>query len=316
MFRETRTGLKIRLSIQYILSFLLIIRFVLGLPGAANIEGGHARKRHDLKYAEADDLEDISLFPELGLRPNLAKRQNPTCSCVENADIFYPITQTSSYMATPFGRCDVSASTSNLCPTNYICACQGTSSSICLPTTVQTTTECGTIYSGPTDRSPTTKWLFSSIPTYLAVPSGQCGGVFQSTETAYWAPSMTLCPVNQACVCQSSGAYSVCIDTTASGYRGTDCPNPCATVKQEFKVSLPPPSATAKLGGQCGGRCWTGPTNCPIGATCFTETSPVPGAYAECATINPNVRLRVRNEQYEGINVPARARAMATPIYF
>ncbi|RVD85391.1 uncharacterized protein DFL_003715 [Arthrobotrys flagrans] len=284
-------------------------------PGQQIRDSPNNGRRRDL--SELESFQDISFLPDLEVKANLEKRQDSTCTCLQNVDVFYPITTTSSYMATPYGECDVAALTSNLCPTDYICACQTNTTSICLPSTVQTTTACGTLYTGPTTRSNTTRWLFASIPTDLAAVSGQCGGTVPSTATTFWASSMTLCPVEQACVCQSSGAYSKCVDTTDPAYTGTACPNQCATVRQEFSVSLPPPSATAKLGGQCGGRCWRGPTNCPSGATCFTETSPIPGAYAACATANPGNQLRIRsNEGYEGINVPVKARAIATRIYF
>ncbi|KAF3927837.1 hypothetical protein ABW20_dc0102731 [Dactylellina cionopaga] len=82
-------------------------------------------------------------------------------------------------------------------------------------------------------------------------------------------------------------------------------------------VSLPPRTGTAKLGGQCGGGCWTGPTNCPSGASCYTETSPISGGYAACATEKPSSQLLARfNGKNEGIEVPVKARAIATRVYF
>ncbi|KAK6501269.1 hypothetical protein TWF481_009110 [Arthrobotrys musiformis] len=263
----------------------------------------------------------MSLSPRFHMRAkaDLAKRQSSTtCECSQTVDLFYPMETLSDYMATPYGKCDITASTSNLCPTDYVCACQTeSSSSICLPTTVQDTTACNTLYAGLRVQPDTTRWFFASVPTSLAAESGQCGGTTQTPETEFWASTMTLCPEWQACVCQSSGAYSKCIDRTDPSYSGTACPDACSTIRQEFTVSLPPPHSTAKLGGQCGGKCWKGPTNCPIGATCFTETSPTSGAYAECATANPRVQLKIRsNGRYDGINAPVKARAIATRIYF
>ncbi|KAK6518308.1 hypothetical protein TWF506_005468 [Arthrobotrys conoides] len=279
--------------------------------------GGQAQdapgnKRRDL-------LHDISFLPGLDVVARLERRQDPVCTCPPEPDVFYPISATSSYMAAPYGACDVAAATSQICPVGYYCACQPSTSGMCLPTATDTVSAC-TSYTGPIIRETVTRWLFSSVPTNLAAVSGQCGGITQTRETTFWAETMTLCPVTQACVCETGGSFSQCVDITALESRGTRCPpDPCSTIKQEFIVSLPPPHATAKLGERCGGKCWRGPTNCPAGAQCFTETSPTSGAYAECATANPGSRLRVRsNERFDiaGINVPVRARAIATRIYF
>ncbi|KAK6347928.1 hypothetical protein TWF718_005748 [Orbilia javanica] len=310
-----------RTNIWYGLWLLCLIQLVSGRnprrSGGESVSDAPSGRRRRSAKNGVEGLEDVSLLSDVeAVNPIFKKRQASTCTCSEFAETFYPMTATSSYMAAPYGKCDISASTSNLCPTDYLCACQTNSTSICLPTTVQTTTACGTLYTGPTFLPSTTRWIFASNPTSLAAESGQCGGIVQTTATTFWASSMTLCPVEQACVCQSSGAYSKCIDTTNPAYTGTACPNSCATVRQEFSVSLPPPSATAKMGGQCGGRCWSGPTNCPAGAACFTETSPIPGGYAACATANPGSQLKIRSYEYEGINIPVRARAIATRIYF
>ncbi|RVD83209.1 uncharacterized protein DFL_007605 [Arthrobotrys flagrans] len=241
------------------------------------------------------------------------QKRGKSCDCVETTTASYGLTSLEPYMATPFGRCDVSAKTSNLCPTDYNCVCQDSTLSRCLPTSTVSNTEC-TTYTGASVLPKVTFWWLSSTLEYGADPSGQCGGTKQPSATTSWDPQKTDCPRYQACACQQPG-YSVCVDTSASDFTGTSCPNTC---KYQFKVSLPPPSATAKIGGQCGGTCWTGPTNCPAGATCFTETSPSPGAYAMCHTTKPAAvrKLRLKERGEEGINVPAKVQARATPIYF
>ncbi|EGX52405.1 hypothetical protein AOL_s00043g194 [Orbilia oligospora ATCC 24927] len=287
-------------------------------PGGENVgDPGGPRGRRDL--SGLGSLHDISFLPGLDAVARLERRQEPSCTCPPSADVFYPMNTTSSYMATPYGPCDIAVATSYLCPIDYYCACQPSASGMCLPTALEAISAC-TSYTGPTTRSSVTRWFFASVPTNLAEISGQCGGSTQTQITSFWASTMTLCPVTQACVCETSGSYSKCVDNDALPARGTACPaDPCSTIKQEFSVSLPPPHATAKLGERCGGKCWRGPTNCPSGASCFTETSPTPGAYAECATANPGSRLRARsNERFdiEGINVPVKAQAIATRIYF
>ncbi|KAF3920479.1 hypothetical protein ABW20_dc0106516 [Dactylellina cionopaga] len=245
---------------------------------------------------------------------DLEKRQASSTNCDCPDALTYGLTTLETYMATPFGRCNPSSTVSNLCPTDYLCACQQSGTSRCLPTTVAPNTDC-TVYTGPSVLPPVTRWFLSSTLDYGADPSGQCGGIPDTTAAILWTTTKTECPNHQQCVCTKSGQYSGCVDTTASSFSGTDCPNTC---RYEFKVSLPPPTATAKIGGQCGGSCWTGPTNCPSGATCFTETSPSPGAFAMCHTTKPSstnkLRLKARGE--EGIDVPARVQARATPIYF
>ncbi|KAK6335067.1 hypothetical protein TWF718_010509 [Orbilia javanica] len=255
---------------------------------------------------EARDMSPVEKVP-------LQKRAGKACDCVESTTASYGLTSLEPYMATPFGKCDVSAKTSNLCPTDYLCVCENSSLSRCLPTSTVSNTEC-TTYTGPSVVPKVTFWWLSTTLEYGADPSGQCGGSNQPSPTTSWDPQKTECPRYQACACQKSG-YSVCVDTTVSDFTGTSCPNSC---KYQFNVSLPPPSATAKVGGQCGGTCWTGPTNCPSGATCFTETSPSPGAYAMCHTTKPSTvrKLRLKERGEEGINVPARVQARATPIYF
>ncbi|EPS38715.1 hypothetical protein H072_7561 [Dactylellina haptotyla CBS 200.50] len=263
-----------------------------------------------------EDNQYKMLSPAQKVKARLERRQDASCTCNDFTTVFYPMSTPLSYMATPYGHCDISARESNLCPTDHLCVCQTSGSSICLPTSVQDNTSCISVYTGPTVQPTTTRWLWSNIPTDLADISGQCGGTTQPTATTYWVTSQTLCPVSQVCACQTSG-YSVCIDGTDAVLRGTECPNPCTSYRYEFSVSLPPPSATAKVGEQCGGNCWAGPTNCPSGATCFTETSPVYGGYAKCATSKPESDYRVRVKERDwGINVPARVRAIATRIYF
>ncbi|KAK6334885.1 hypothetical protein TWF718_010330 [Orbilia javanica] len=246
------------------------------------------------------------------------KRQVPdTCTCYEPITETYSGTALQTYFALPFSGCTVSASTSNLCPTDYVCACQNNGTSICLPTAVQTTTECGTPYSGPTIYPATNfTWELSSPLPDFAFPTEQCGGTLAAAATLSWKTIQTRCPASQSCVCQTASRFSRCIDTTEIPASGV--PADCLTCRYEFNYDLPPPSGTARLGGQCGGKCWTGPTNCPTSATCFTETSPTPGGYAECALTNPAHRLKVRQEGHEvlDINLPARVQAIATPIYF
>ncbi|KAK6354189.1 hypothetical protein TWF730_008601 [Orbilia blumenaviensis] len=266
-------------------------------------------------------LEDtlwVRDLPANQVLEKLKRQANPsTCGCLETKSEFYDITALETYMATPFGRCDIRASTSNLCPTDHLCACQNNETSICLPTAIQTITECGTPYSGPTTHTTTQfTWLLSSPLSDFAFPTEQCGGTLAAAATIPWEPTQTVCPATQSCVCQTASRFSRCIDTTDIASNGI--PATCLTCKYEFNYNLPPPSATARLGGQCGGRCWTGPTNCPTSATCFTETLPTPGGYAECALSNPSRRLKVRQEGHEvlDVNLPARVQAMATPIYF
>ncbi|KAK6353988.1 hypothetical protein TWF730_008408 [Orbilia blumenaviensis] len=269
---------------------------------------------------DLDALEPRDFSPAKN-RP-LHKRAGKACDCVETSTVSYGLSTLEPYMATPYGRCDVKAETSNLCPTDYNCVCQDSSMSRCLPTSTVHNTEC-TTYTGASEQPKVTYWWLSSTLKYGADPSGQCGGSAQPDATRSWDPTKTDCPRFQACACKKPG-YSICMDTTDSLFTGTACPMAAAKAKSnsckyEYKgTSLPPPSETAKIGGQCGGTCWTGPTNCPSGATCFTETSPSPGAYAMCHTTKPaaanKLRLKARGE--EGINVPARVQAMATPIYF
>ncbi|KAK6529453.1 hypothetical protein TWF281_008626 [Arthrobotrys megalospora] len=272
---------------------------------------GSAKRDLDSLPGGFDGLEARDFSPKD--EGALKKRQGSSCDCVETSTLSYGLNTLEPYMATPFGKCDVSASTSNLCPTDYNCVCQDEGLSRCLPTKTVSNTEC-TTYTGPSVLPKVTFWWLSSTLEYGADPSGQCGGIKQPSATTNWDSQKTDCPRSQACACQKPG-YSICMDTTASDFTGTTCPNTC---KYEFKVSLRPPSATAKIGHQCGGKCWPGPTNCPSGATCFTETSPLPGAYAMCHTTKPDVvrKLRLRARGDEGIDVPARVQARATPIYF
>ncbi|KAF3128716.1 hypothetical protein TWF703_009297 [Orbilia oligospora] len=274
-------------------------------------------KRDITENPEAGPQNIVIPF-ELQARADLA---SSTCKCLEAPEtVSYAITTLLPYMAAPYKECDIRAVTSNLCPIDYVCACRTNNASICIPTSIRTGTEClptlsDQILQKREELPDVTEWEAQTIPTDLAEPSGQCGGTIQPEATECEDYShFTLCNC-EACACQSAD-YSQCVDTIGTAYRGTECPNSCATVRQEFTVSLPPPSATAKLGGQCGGRCWTGPTNCPVGATCFTERSPEPGAYAACDTANPGNQLKIRNNKYEGLIVPVKARAIATRIYF
>ncbi|RVD83355.1 uncharacterized protein DFL_007746 [Arthrobotrys flagrans] len=240
-----------------------------------------------------------------------------TCDCYEPQTELYALKTPEPYMAIAFGECTISASTSNLCPTDFLCACQYNGTSICLPTAIRTTTDCGNPYLGPTTYPPTNfTWSLSSPLPDFAYPTEQCGGTLAAAATLSWSTIQTRCPASQSCVCQTASRFSRCIDTT--DIPATGAPTDCLTCKYEFNYNLPPPSATARLGGQCGGKCWTGPTNCPTSATCFTETSPIPGGYAECALTNPSQRLKVRQEGHEvfDVNLPARVQAIATPIYF
>ncbi|KAK6521927.1 hypothetical protein TWF506_002127 [Arthrobotrys conoides] len=277
-------------------------------------------KRGTIENRDAGFENFVTPF-ELKARVALAPRQD-TCSCLPPPEtVAYPITTLLPYMAAPYRECDIKAAASNLCPVDYLCACQTNNlTSICVPITAHPKTEClptffDQILQKREDVPDSTEWEAQTIPTDLAEPDGQCGGKLQPEDEEFWATTMTRCPAGQACACQSAD-YSQCVDTTGTAYRGTECPNSCATARQEFTVSLPPPTATAKLGGQCGGRCWAGPTNCPVGATCFTEKNPDPGAYAACATANPGSQLKIRNNGYEGLVVPVKARAIATRIYF
>ncbi|KAF3920197.1 hypothetical protein AA313_de0205642 [Arthrobotrys entomopaga] len=279
--------------------------------------------KRDLESGEFEhhDLEDRDLFPALENANGLEKRQAGCSQCFIVPSVTYSLSTPLPYMATPYGGCTITASTSNLCPTDYYCACQTNTTSICLPTTAtQAATAC-TPFSGPLTTG--SEWnrvntsfvytLSSTLPIWAA-PSGQCGGVAPTTASTSWNPSQTLCPTSQACACKTAGVYSACVDTTDSNFSGTDCANTC---RYEFTVSLPPPSSTALMNGQCGGSCWNGPTNCPDGASCYTETSPNPGGYAECNTAHGS-RLRVRNidNADAGIRVPVQARAVATMVYF
>ncbi|KAK6510591.1 hypothetical protein TWF506_009694 [Arthrobotrys conoides] len=247
----------------------------------------------------------------------LEKREGKSCDCVETETASYGLINTETYMASPFGRCDVRSTASNLCPTDHLCVGQDKTFSRCLPTTIVSNTEF-TTYTGPSSQPSITFWWLSSVVKYGADPSGQCGGSTRLPPPApAWDSLKTDCPYKQACACQEEGVFSVCVDTAAKEFIGTQCPKPKDTCTYKFK-NLPPPTATAKIGGQCGGTCWSGPTNCPKGAICHTETSPSPGAYAMCHTVKPiNVkRLRLKGRGDEGIHVPARVQALATPIYF
>lgn len=91
-------------------------------------------------------------------------------------------------MAAPYKGCDITASTSNLCPVDYLCTCQTNNTSICVPTSVQTATGCiptfaNQIIEKRQDASNITQWEVQTIPTDLAAPSGQCRGTIQSTIT-------------------------------------------------------------------------------------------------------------------------------------
>ncbi|KAK6510777.1 hypothetical protein TWF506_009873 [Arthrobotrys conoides] len=252
---------------------------------------------------------------------NKRQAEPDTCKCFEGLSETYSTTVPLTYFAMPFEGCDVRDITSNLCPLRFGCVCQQTGISMCLPTDIQSDTDCGTIYSGPTTYPlQEFTWLLSGPLPEFAYPTEQCGGVPGITSLA-WRTEQTKCPKTQACVCESVSSgkvlYARCRDTSlippnlASGGCATTC-------KYEFGLDVPPPTATARIGGQCGGRCWPGPRNCPPSATCFTETGPTPGAYAECGYTNPSRRLKVRRDNYQVLsgNLPARVQAMATPIYF
>ncbi|KAF3187121.1 hypothetical protein TWF106_008353 [Orbilia oligospora] len=245
----------------------------------------------------------------------LDKRGGKSCECVETETASYALASLEPFMATPFGKCNTQSSTSRVCPTDHFCVPQDKTFSRCLPTTVTLNADYIT-YTGPAVQPSVTFWWLDpySLPKYAADPSGQCGGTAQPSPAPLWDKSQTKCPHQHACACQQPG-FSICMDTRAKEYTGTACPNTC---KYQFKENLPPPTATAKIGGQCGGSCWPGPTNCPGGATCFTETHPSPGAYAMCHTTKPAAvrKLRLKERAEEGINVPARVQALATPIYF
>ncbi|KAF3931483.1 hypothetical protein ABW19_dt0204674 [Dactylella cylindrospora] len=229
----------------------------------------------------------------------------------------YYLSSTMEYMATPYGNCNNDGSgADSSCPTDYICVCQQPGSSICLTTLVASDVACGTPYAGPTVQPPTTMWVLTETDTYMAAPWGQCGGTTPTAGTS-WNSAKTACPRDQVCDCQDL-YYSQCIPLTEAAISGTACPSNSWGCQYPTDVTLPPPEATASIWEQCGGRCWTGPTNCPEGASCWTETSPNPGAYAMCDTAKPEndyykVRLKGRGE---AINVPARVQAVATPIAF
>ncbi|KAF3091382.1 hypothetical protein TWF569_010786 [Orbilia oligospora] len=249
----------------------------------------------------------------------LNKRQDgpSTCDCYEPLTETYSGTITPTYFALPFQSCDVRDVTSNLCPTDFICACQQNGTSMCLPTAVQTETECGTPYSGPTTFSlQDFTWALSSPLAEFAFPSEQCGGSVGIITTLAWRTEQTKCPRSQSCVCESASLHAKCrdIELVPPGLEEGECLTTC---KYEFRLDVPAPTATAILGGQCGGRCWPGPRNCPSSATCFTETGPTPGGYAECGFTNPARKLKVRRDHEVLVgNLPARVQAMATPIYF
>ncbi|KAK6511491.1 hypothetical protein TWF481_000406 [Arthrobotrys musiformis] len=276
--------------------------------------------KRSIKGVDAEDEGTFWLrdMPQKQVLEKLKRQEQPaTCNCFEALTETYFTTVAQTYFAMPFEPCTISASTSNLCPTGFLCACQYNETSICLPTAVRSTTDCGNPYLGPTTYPPTNfTWSLSSALPQFAFPSEQCGGTLAAAATLSWNPIQTLCPASQSCACQTASRFSRCIDNTELPAGGI--PADCLTCRYEFNYDLPPPSATARLGGQCGGKCWTGPTNCPTSATCFTEKSPTPGGYAECAHSNPSRRLKVRQEGHEvlDVNLPARVQAIATPIYF
>ncbi|EPS39456.1 hypothetical protein H072_6762 [Dactylellina haptotyla CBS 200.50] len=185
-------------------------------PGLLPKAGCIVRIRRNAKREDGltilDLFEDISLSPGVIARADLEKRQSPdsTCACYDTSPTYYPVETPPSYMATPYGDCNIAAKESNLCPSDFLCACQtnGTSS-ICLPTTVQATTECNTVYPGPFPSSTETRWLYSYAPTDLAAPSGQCGGSRQPAATTEWSPSQTLCPDGQACQSKMRSFYDL-----------------------------------------------------------------------------------------------------------
>ncbi|EPS44797.1 hypothetical protein H072_1212 [Dactylellina haptotyla CBS 200.50] len=269
-------------------------------------KGFNIGKRGDSVY---DIPPQGDIFQRAG---DIFKRQDDSCPCRESQDVTYSLAALETYMATPYGQCNVASTASNLCPTDYLCVCQASGvTSRCLPTTVAQNTIC-TTYTGPSVQPDVTRWWLSSTLDYGADPSGQCGGSQQATATTTWITTRTICPQYQACACQTPG-YSSCMGTSDPNFKGTTCP-----VTNEFTIKLPPPSATARNGEQCGGKGWYGPTNCSPGASCYTETSPSPGMFAMCATNTPKpqLRLRLKERGDEGIHVPARVRAIATAIYF
>lgn len=169
-----------------------------------------------------------------------------------------------------------------------------------------------------------------------------------------WNGAKTICPVGQACACIARD-YSECIPNPWTLITPIACPpettqnsnaNNGAQLSADGQVnngdSNQPPSqqddsesspsddvvcqypsdvtpapstATAGLFGQCGGSCWIGPTRCPKGASCYTEQSPISGAFAMCAPSPPSPAYKVRLAR-EAIDVPARVRARATAIHF
>ncbi|EPS40001.1 hypothetical protein H072_6427 [Dactylellina haptotyla CBS 200.50] len=286
-----------------------------------DLEGGELQGRD----WDTSEWNGGNLFPGLEQANGLEKRQADCPQCYFAPTITYVLSSTETYMATPYGGCTIGGSTSNLCPTDFACACQTNSTSICIPTTVAPATPTCTPYTGPvttgndwtiigTEPSDTSVWIYtlSSLNPSFADPSGQCGGTIQNGATT-WDPAKTKCPSAQRCACINTG-LSTCINTNDANYRGTECPNTC---KYEFTVSLPAPSETAKLNAQCGGSCWNGPTNCPSGASCRTESSPTSGAFAACVTTGGFVRMKVRSPDggYEVVdNLPAQVRAVATPV--
>ncbi|KAK6529647.1 hypothetical protein TWF281_008812 [Arthrobotrys megalospora] len=286
------------------------------LQGSLRISRSGTSGKRDVE--SIDSLEDtLSLRDTQAMEvlDKLNKRQASTCGCYEPRTELYPLKSLEPYMATPFGACTISASTSNLCPIDHVCACQATGVSMCVPTAAQTTTECGTPYPGPTTYPPTNfTWSLSAPLAEFAFPTEQCGGTLAPYAALSWNPIQTMCPQTQSCVCETASRFSRCIDTTAIA---DGAPTDCLTCRYEFNYDLPAPTGTAQIGGQCGGKCWTGPTNCPTSATCFTELSPTPGGYAQCGFSNPVRQLKVRQEgRHEVMDVPARVQAIATPIYF
>ncbi|KAK6541910.1 hypothetical protein TWF694_007686 [Orbilia ellipsospora] len=271
------------------------------------------------------EYSDYQLEPQALFK----RQQDPVCDCLSTSTAIYPLTTLEPYMATAYGNCDQRWTTSNLCPIQYNCGCQVTGTSMCVPTSVVPGTGC-TVYNGPKTKPATQLWWLSSPLAYGAVPSGQCGGVPKPTGPTTWPGGKKICPISQACACDRPD-YWTCIGVTDASYTGTACRKPTSTLSHSpatthaangtcryaFSVSMPPPSATAHDGEQCGGKCWTGPTNCSPGMTCYTETAPSPGAYAACYSAKPySKRIMRRNGEAEGINVPARVQAMATPVYF
>ncbi|EPS44990.1 hypothetical protein H072_976 [Dactylellina haptotyla CBS 200.50] len=314
--------MKPTIYIFYLLASLLPILSAVSLPGAQCV----IRAPGTLK--RRSNLENVSLSPAAEAKELLQKRDdsNSTCACGPQV-VYYHYDEPLPYFALPLNNCTPTATTSRLCPTDYICACKSSGTSICTPKSVQNTTECGTANvlaertdlvprdeydADPTD-SITEYYILDSAPTDVAAPSGQCGGTTNPAGTTFWATTMTVCPANQICSCISTG-FSQCVGTTGTSPYNTACP---CTNEFPYPSNFPGPTATAKLKGQCGGSCWPGPTNCPSGATCYTEKSPNPGGYAYCATAKPTSEYKLRKRDgWHVMNVPARARAIATRIFF